>query len=107
MQVQEADRVSMQEKMAGAADEAATMLRALSNPSRLMILCQLVDGEKSVGELESALGLPQAYVSQQLARLRSEGIVAAQREGRMVRYRLADGRIAPVIYTLYDQYCPN
>ncbi len=83
------------------------MLRALSNPSRLMLLCQLVDAEKSVTELETALGLPQAYVSQQLARLRSEGIVVARREGRTMRYSLADGRIAPVIYTLYEQYCPT
>ena len=83
------------------------MLRALSNPSRLLLLCQLVDGERSVTELETALGLPQAYVSQQLARLRSEGLVAARREGRMVRYSLADGRIAPVIHTLYEQYCPS
>lgn len=97
----------MQEMMAGAAVEAAAMLRALSNPSRLMLLCQLVDAEKSVTELETALGLPQAYVSQQLARLRSEGIVVARREGRTMRYSLADGRIAPVIYTLYEQYCPT
>jgi ArsR family transcriptional regulator, virulence genes transcriptional regulator len=107
MSMQGADHPTMQERMAGAAVEAAAMLRALSNPSRLMLLCQLVDAEKSVSELEMALGLPQAYVSQQLARLRSEGIVVARREGRTMRYSLADGRIAPVIYTLYEQYCPT
>ncbi len=99
-------RVSPRE-MALAADEAAAMLRALSNPSRLMMLCLLAEGEKSVGEMEAALDLGQAYVSQQLARLRAEGLVAATREGRVMRYRLADTRIAPVIHTLYAQFCPR
>jgi ArsR family transcriptional regulator len=105
--IEEAGGVSMQDRMADAASEAATMLKALSNPSRLLLLCQLVEGERSVGELEDALNLSQAYVSQQLARLRAEGIVAATREGRTVRYRLADSRIAPVIRTIYEQYCPT
>lgn len=104
---QEDEPVSMQDRMALSADEAASMLKALSNPSRLLLLCQLVEGERSVGELETALGLSQAYVSQQLARLRAEGIVAATRDGRTVRYRLADSRVTPVIRTIYDQYCPS
>lgn len=95
----------MQAAMAQAAEEAAGCLRALSNPSRLLILCQLVDGEKSVGELEQALDLGQAYVSQQLARLRGEGLVAAEREGRIVRYRLADPRVTPLLEVLYRQFC--
>lgn len=107
VRIQEVIPVTMADRMATAAEEAAAMLRALSNPSRLLLLCQLVAGEKSVGELEAALGLSQAYVSQQLARLRAEGIVAARREGRTVHYRLADDRIAPVIGTLYEQYCPH
>jgi DNA-binding transcriptional ArsR family regulator len=94
-----------QEAMAQAAEDAAGVLRALSNPSRLLILSQLVDGEKSVGQLEEALDLGQAYVSQQLARLRSEGLVAATREGRVMRYRLSDPRVTPVIQTLYFQFC--
>ncbi len=106
-EIQEGERLSMQDRMALAADEAASMLKALSNPSRLLLLCHLVGGEKSVSELEAALDLSQAYVSQQLARLRAEGLVAATRDGRVVRYRLADGRIAPVIQTLYEQYCPT
>lgn len=97
----------MLDRMTLAADEAATMLKALSNPSRLLLLCQLVDGERSVSELEDALKLSQAYVSQQLARLRAEGIVAATRDGRTVRYRLADSRVAPLIRTIYEQYCPT
>lgn len=104
-EIQGVPPVTMQDRMSLAAEEAASMLRALSNPSRLLLLCHLVDREKSVSELEAALNLSQAYVSQQLARLRAEGLVAATREGRTVRYRLADGRIAPVIQTLYEQYC--
>jgi ArsR family transcriptional regulator len=106
-EIQEAPPVSMQDRMAHAADEAATLLKALSNPSRLLLLCHLVEGERSVSELEDALQLSQAYVSQQLARLRAEGIVAATRDGRTVRYRLADSRVAPVIRAVYDQYCPT
>lgn len=93
-------------EMAAAAEQAAGAMRALSNPSRLMILCKLVEGPASVGTLETALGLGQAYVSQQLARLRADGVVAAQREGRHVVYSLADPRITPVIQALYDSYCP-
>ena len=96
-----------QDAMALAAEEAAGVLRALSNPSRLLILCQLVESEKSVGQLEEALDLGQAYVSQQLARLRSEGLVMATREGRVMRYRLADPRVTPFIHALYNQFCPR
>jgi ArsR family transcriptional regulator, virulence genes transcriptional regulator len=104
-EIQGSEPLTMQDRMALAADEAASMLKALSNPSRLLLLCHLVEGEKSVSELEAALDLSQAYVSQQLARLRAEGLVAATRDGRVVRYRLADSRVAPVITTLYEQYC--
>lgn len=92
-------------EMGGSAESAAACLRALSNPSRLMILCLLVEGEKTVGEIEKTLEMSQAYVSQQLARLRAEKIVAAERDGRLVRYRISDARIAPVIAVLYEQYC--
>lgn len=91
--------------MAEAAEEAASCLRALSNPSRLLLLCHLIEKEQNVGELETALGLSQAYVSQQLARLRGEGLVSARREGRIVYYSLTDTRIKPIIRVLYDQYC--
>ena len=69
------------EMMSQSAEEAASCLRALSNPSRLLLLCHLIDQEQNVGELEGALGLSQAYVSQQLARLRGEGLVSARRDG--------------------------
>ena len=100
------EAIEMRE-MVAAAEEAAGVLRALSNPSRLMILCYLATGERTVGEIETALGLGQAYVSQQLARLRDEGLVAATRDGRMMRYRLSDDRVAPVIAVLQQQFCPQ
>lgn len=92
--------------MAAAATEAAAALRALSNPQRLLILCKLVEGPATVGALEQALGLGQAYVSQQLARLRADGVVSATRDGRAVTYRLADPRITPVLRALHAAYCP-
>ena len=91
--------------MAEAAEEAASCLRALSNPSRLLLLCHLINGERNVGELEAALGLGQAYVSQQLARLRAEGLVSARRDGRIVHYSVADTRVKPIIEVLYAQFC--
>ena len=97
----------LEDTMRQSAEEASAVLKALSNPSRLMILCQLAEGECTVGEMEKRLGLGQAYVSQQLARLREEGLVAATRDGRLMRYRLSDPRVTPVIETLYEQFCPR
>jgi DNA-binding transcriptional ArsR family regulator len=101
------DFVILQDEMAHAAEDAAALMRALSNPSRLLLLCHMVDGEKSVGELERALGMSQAYVSQQLARLRAESLVTANRHGRTVRYCIADSRIVPVLKAIYEQFCPR
>jgi ArsR family transcriptional regulator len=89
-----------------AAAEAADLLKALSNPGRLRLLCALLPGELCVGELEAALGASQSYVSGQLARLRAEGLVACNRDGRQVRYRLADARLAPILMALHDAFCP-
>ena len=94
-----------QDVMADAAHEAASCLRALSNPSRLLLLSHLAESEKNVGQLEEALGLGQAYVSQQLARLRGEGLVSARRDGRIVYYSVADMRVRAIIETLYQQFC--
>jgi len=93
------------EDMYEAAEDAADVLRALSNSSRLLILCALVDGPKRVGDLEVGLKLGQAYVSQQLARLRSEGLVTARRDGRAVYYEVTDPRIKPILRVIYDQFC--
>ena len=99
-------RPGFREDMALAADEAAAVLRSLANSSRLLILCELFAGERSVRQLETALGLGQAYVSQQLARLRGDGIVTARRDGRAVLYSLKDPRVTPVLAALYCAFCP-
>lgn len=93
--------------MAAAADEAATLLKALSNPARLRLMCALVPGERSVGELEQVLNASQSYVSGQLARLRSEGLVHANRDGRIIRYQLADPRVTPILERIYEVFCPD
>ena len=91
--------------MAQAAQEATSYLRAIANPSRLMLLCELWEQERNVGELEESLGMSQAYVSQQLARLRAEGLVKGRRDGRVVYYSLADEWVRPMISLLYEQFC--
>lgn len=82
------------------AAERARFLKVLGNPWRLRILSILVEGPRQVGDIEDALGLGQAYVSQQLARLRAEGIVEGDRSGRVVAYRVVDARVAPVLDAL-------
>lgn len=88
-----------------AATQAAAMLKVLANPARLRLLCALLPGELSVTELETRLGASQSYVSGQLARLRAEGLVTAGKDGRIVRYRLADPRLQPILQVLYDIFC--
>ncbi len=94
------------EPMDAAADEAAAVLKALSNPGRLRILCALVPGDMTVSELEQALGASQSYVSGQLLRLRGEGLVACERDGRIMRYSLSDARVRPILERLYEVFCP-
>lgn len=91
--------------MNAAAHDAAGVLKLLANPQRLLLLCTLLEGERSVGELEAALGTSQSYVSNQLAKLRSEGLVEATRHGRSVRYRLSDPRVTPILERLYEVFC--
>jgi ArsR family transcriptional regulator len=93
--------------MDAAAGEAADMLKALSNPGRLRILCALVPGDMTVGDLEVALGASQSYVSGQLLRLRNEGLVMCNRDGRSMRYRLADPRVRPLLERVYELFCPD
>lgn len=96
----------MADPMDEAATEAAELLKALSNPGRLRILCALVPKEMTVGELETALGASQSYVSGQLLRLRNEGLVACERSGRTMHYRLADPRVRPLLERVYEIFCP-
>ena len=89
------------------AGEAAKLLRALGNERRLMILCQLSEGEKSVGELLPAAGLSQSALSQHLAVLREEGVVATRREAQTIWYRIADPAALKVVATLAEIFCPT
>lgn len=84
---------------------ATAMLKALSHEGRLMILCHLAQGEKSVTELEEILSLRQPAVSQQLARLRAEGIIDARRDGKTIYYSIKDARAQRLMETIYDLYC--
>jgi DNA-binding transcriptional ArsR family regulator len=93
------------DRMAESAREATEFLKALAHESRLLILCDLLDGEKSVGELESFLDLRQSTVSQQLARLRLEGLVSARRDGKTIYYSIANERVRAVIGVLYSTFC--
>lgn len=85
--------------------EAAALMKSLSNPGRLLTLCLLVEGEKSVAELAKVQDTKQPNVSQQLARLRLEGLVRPRRDGRMMYYSLADDRIRPVLEALHAAFC--
>jgi len=88
---------------------ATDFLKALAHEGRLMILCHLVNGERSVNELENLLDSRQAAVSQQLARLRLEGLVSCRREGKAIYYALADDRVVEIISALHGMFCapPN
>ncbi len=88
-----------------AAAAAAALLKALANEDRLLILCNLAAGEKNVTELQEILGLRQPTLSQQLARLRYEGLVEFRRDGKSIHYRLASDEAAKVIEVLYELYC--
>jgi DNA-binding transcriptional ArsR family regulator len=91
--------------MAASACEAATFLKALSHEGRLMILCHLSRGERTVTELEDLLGARQAAVSQQLARLRQEGLVSFRREGKAIHYAIRDPRVRRTVDLMYEMFC--
>ena len=86
------------------ARRAAEFLKALGHEGRLMILCHLASGERSVTELERLLSQRQAAVSQQLARLRLERLVVSRRDGKTIYYRLADGRTRQMIEIIHDMF---
>ncbi len=93
------------EKMMKNAQRASNFLKAISHEGRLMILCHLSSGEKSVTELEDLLSARQAAVSQQLSRLRLEGLVTPRRDGKAIYYRLADDRPTQIMEVVYDLFC--
>ncbi len=91
--------------LASKARKAADFLKALAHENRLLILCNLAEGEKSVSELEAILSLRQPTVSQQLARLRAEGLVSARRDGKTIYYSLASDEARKIIGAIYEVFC--
>lgn len=87
------------------ADEAAELLGAMSNPKRLLILCELLNEELSVNELVARVGLAQSPLSQHLSKLRAMKLVSTRRDGQMILYRLASDGVARVLETLHGIYC--
>jgi DNA-binding transcriptional ArsR family regulator len=104
-QLDKNDRSGELERMVGNAKRASDFLKALAHESRLMILCILAEGEKSVSELENLLALRQPTVSQQLARLRADGLVSTRRDGKTIYYNLASDEARVVIGAIYDVFC--
>jgi DNA-binding transcriptional ArsR family regulator len=90
-----------------AADRACRLMKVLSNPDRLLILCQLSQGECRVGELEALLGIMQPTLSQQLTVLREEGVVSTRREGKNIHYALSSPEALAVMQVMYEQFCVN
>lgn len=97
----------MMERLQDRAGDAAALLSMLSNEKRLLMLCRLVSGEATVGELVELTGLAGSAVSQHLARLKADGLVASRKDGLHVHYRLGDDRASRVIAVLKDIYCPD
>jgi DNA-binding transcriptional ArsR family regulator len=91
--------------MERAADQASDLLKALSNRHRLLIICQLIDGERSVGQLAAFLNLRDSTVSQHLALLRKDGLVAARRDAQTIYYSIASEPAREVLKTLYEFFC--
>jgi DNA-binding transcriptional ArsR family regulator len=89
----------------GSAQQASVFLKALANEARLLILCLLIEGEKSVTEIEEILSLRQPAISQQLARLRADGLVETRREGKNIFYSLARPEVREIIGALHSAFC--
>jgi DNA-binding transcriptional ArsR family regulator len=96
-----------QGKLRKNSEEVAALLKQLSHPQRLLILCSLFEGEKSVGEIEQACGASQSAVSQFLKGMRLEGFVESRREGKQVYYKILDPKILDLIQSLYHIFCRN
>ena len=94
-------------EMIPAAESAATLMRSLSHPQRLLVLCALVDGERSVAELRQQLDIEQVPMSQQLMRLRADGLVESRREGTTVHYRIARPEVLTVVEAMHKAFCPS
>jgi DNA-binding transcriptional ArsR family regulator len=95
------DKVAMRE----AAESACALMKVLSNPDRMLLLCELAEGERNVGELQDAVGVQQPTLSQQLAVLREENLVETRREGKNIYYSIASPQAMAVLQVLYAQFC--
>ena len=95
------------DRMTEAADKACALMKTLGHKGRLMVLCQLASGEKSVGELAEVLGIPQSPLSQHLSRMRKEKLVSTRREAQTIYYSLAAHEAGKIIECLYELYCSD
>jgi DNA-binding transcriptional ArsR family regulator len=93
------------EQMASAASQASELMRTLGHKDRLMILCHLISGEKSVGELAGLLEIPQSPLSQHLARMRKESLVTTRREAQTIYYSIASSEAARMVELMHELYC--
>lgn len=92
--------------MKASADDACALLKGLANPHRLMIVCSLIDGERSVGALAQMLGIRETLASQHLGLLRRDGVVTTRRDGQTIYYSLRSGPARAVVETLSSLFCP-
>jgi DNA-binding transcriptional ArsR family regulator len=103
--VKESDEYGDLSQLVDSAQDAADFLKALAHESRLLILCLLTEGERSVGDLEMLLAQRQSTVSQQLARLRLEGLVSSRRDGKSVYYALANDDVRTILNAVHKVFC--
>jgi len=89
------------------AGKACGLLKAMANEARLMVLCHLIEGERSVSELQEAIGLSQSAMSQHLAVLREQGVVTTRRDGQSVYYRVSEGPAMALMETLHREFCES
>lgn len=94
------------EKFIEKCDEVAGVLKYLSHPQRLILLCKMAEAPKTVGELQEACGLSQSLTSQFLAKMKAEGLIASEKEGKFVTYRITDERVLKVMTALQKVFCP-
>lgn len=87
------------------ADDVSGLMKALANPARLLVLCEMLGGEQSVGALERSVGLSQSALSQHLARLRADSLVQTRREAQTIYYSVADAKVGRLLTVLHDLYC--
>jgi DNA-binding transcriptional ArsR family regulator len=92
-------------KMANAAQKASELMKTLGHKDRLMVLCHLASGEKSVGELASLLDIPQSPLSQHLARMRKESLVSTRREAQTIYYSISSGKAGRMVELMHELYC--